>query len=77
MSIFDDVIPSLKTKTPAEGRELAIVMARKTVAAMQPDFKIRQTLRASYAEDSQLLIHASHVVATEFQTIAQANNFWK
>lgn len=77
MSAFNEVIPSLLTKTPAEGRELAILVARKTIAAMQPDSDIRQRLRASYAEDADVLIHAGHVVATEFQTIALANNFWK
>lgn len=77
MSIFEAVIPTLVTKTPAEGRELAIKLARKTIAAMQPDETERKKLRPAYAEDAGLLIEAGHVVAVEFQTIAQANNYWR
>ncbi|WP_394201366.1 hexameric tyrosine-coordinated heme protein [Shewanella waksmanii] len=77
MSGFNEVMPSLITATPAQGRELAIVIARKTIATMQPDSDVRQRLRPAYAENVEILIHAGQVVATEFQTIALANNFWK
>ncbi|MGI9568293.1 MAG: hexameric tyrosine-coordinated heme protein [Desulfobulbia bacterium] len=77
MSIYDEVLPTLITKTPAEGRELAILIARKTIAAIQPDAEVRQKLRPDYAEDSAKLMQAGHAVAVEFQTIAAANNYWR
>lgn len=77
MSVFDDLIPTLTTETPAQGRELAIMMARKTIAAIQPDPEIRSGLRGDYAEDTAGLMQAGHIVAIEFQTIAAANNYWR
>ena len=65
------------TKTPQEGRELAIKMARKTIGAIQGDPEIRKKLRPNYANDTAQLIASAQVVATEFQTIAMANNYWK
>ncbi len=70
-------LESLITKTPQEGRALAIMMARKTIGAIQTDPEKRKQLRPEYAEDTVQLITAAQVVAIEFQTIAQANNFWK
>jgi hypothetical protein len=72
MSIFNEIIPSLKTATPAEGRELAIKLARKTIAAIQPSPEIRP----QYDSSPGLLMQAGHIVAIEFQTIAVANNYW-
>ncbi len=69
-------LTSLITKTPQEGRELAIKMARKSIAAIQTDPEVRKKLRADYAEDTVQLIASANVIAIEFQTIAQANNFW-
>lgn len=77
MSIYDEVLPSLITETPAEGRELAISIARKTIAAIQPDENMRSKLRPDYAEDSAKLMQAGQIVAIEFQTIAAANNYWR
>ncbi|MEO0494757.1 MAG: hexameric tyrosine-coordinated heme protein [Actinomycetota bacterium] len=77
MSVFDDVIPSLITDTPAQGRELAMMMARKTIAAMQPDAEVRGDLRPAYAEDATVLLQAGHIVAVEFATIAAANDYWR
>ncbi len=77
MSLFDDLIPTLITETPAQGRELAIMLARKTIATIQPDADIRSSLRADYDSDTAKLMQAGQIVAIEFQTIAQANNFWK
>lgn len=74
---FTELIPSLLTETPAEGRELAIMLARKTIAAMQSDPNVRAAQRPVYAENAGLLISAGHVVAVEFQTIAAANNYWR
>lgn len=68
---------SLITETPEEGRELAILLARKTVAAVQPDGDVRQTLRPGYATDADSLTWATHVVAIEFATVAAANNYWR
>lgn len=70
-------LETLQTTTPQEGRELAMKLARKSIAAIQPDGEIRKGLRKDYAEDTAQLIASSQVIATEFQTIAMANNFWK
>lgn len=70
-------LESLITKTPQEGRELAIKMARKSVAAIQTDPEVRKQLRGDYATDTAQLIASANVVAIEFQTIAQANNYWR
>lgn len=70
-------LKSLITETPQEGRELAITMARKSIAAIQTDPEIRKKLRANYASDTAQLIASAQIIALEFQTIAQANNYWK
>lgn len=70
-------LESLITNTPQEGRELAIKMSRKSIAAIQTDPEIRKSLRKDYAEDTKQLIASANVIAIEFQTIAAANNYWK
>ena len=70
-------LPSLITKTPQEGRELAIKMARKSIAAIQTDPEVRKKLRDDYANDTKQLIASANVVALEFQTVAVANNYRK
>lgn len=70
-------LESLITETPQEGRELAIKMARKTIGAIQKDPEVKKRLRKDYAEDPQQLILSAQVVATEFQTVAEANNYWR
>src|SRR5690554_6554327 len=70
-------LESLITETPQEGRELALKMARKTIAAIQTDPAVRTKLRDDYAQDTRQLISSAEVVAIEFQTIAQANNYWR
>jgi len=70
-------LESLITDTPQEGRELAIKMARKSIAAVQTDPEVRKSLRKDYAEDTAQLINIVSVIALEFQTIAAANNYWK
>lgn len=77
MGNTDIWLESLLTKTPQEGRQLAMTMARKTIAAIQTDPEKRKQLRPDYADDTVQLISSAHVVATEFQTIAQANNYWR
>ncbi|EMQ95232.1 MAG: hypothetical protein CMP05_01660 [Xanthomarina sp.] len=68
---------SLITKTPEEGRQLAVKMARLIIKVTQPDAEIREKLRPEYAEDAGLLIAVGQTVATEFATIAAANNYWR
>lgn len=70
-------LDTLISSTPQAGRELAILMARKTIAAIQTDAEKSKQLRQQYAEDTAQLISSAQVVATEFQTIALANNYWK
>jgi len=77
MSLFADLIPTLQTDTPAEGRELAIMLARKTIATIQPDPAVRSALRPDYEADSSKLMEAGHIVAVEFATIAAAYDYWR
>lgn len=70
-------IISLKTNTPQEGFELAIKLSQKGVEYTQPSAEIREKLRPKYSRDADSLIAASHVIATNFQTVAAANNYWK
>ena len=77
MSLFDDLIPTLITDTPAQGRELAIMIARKTIASIQPDADVRSALRPDYADDASKLMEAGHIVAVEFATVAAANDYWR
>lgn len=72
-----DWITSLQTDTPQQGFELAITLARKGVAYTQPSAEIRNQLRDAYANNAESLTQASQVIATHYQTIAAANNYWK
>jgi hypothetical protein len=67
----------LVTATPEEGRELAIKLARSSIKATQPDAEVRAKLRPAYAENATDLIAVAQVVATEFATIAAANQYWR
>lgn len=68
---------TLITKTPEEGRELAMTMARHTIHNIQPDLDILKAGRPDYSANPDSLTAAAQVVAIEFQTIAAANNYWK
>lgn len=68
---------SLVTKTPEEGRALAITLARHSIHAMQHEIEALKSGRPKYANDPAELIAASQVIATEFSTIAAANNYWR
>jgi Hexameric tyrosine-coordinated heme protein (HTHP) len=68
---------TLITKTPEEGRALAIMLARHSVHAMQGELETLQKGRSQYASDAAGLIAASHVIAVEFATIAAANQYWR
>ena len=70
-------LPTLITTTPEEGFDLAILLSRMGVKKTQPDDAARLRLRAIYENDASILTEASHVIATHYQTIAAANNYWR
>lgn len=73
----DTWLTSLITPTPQEGFELAITLSRRGVKYTQPDPEVLHRLRPEYANDADALTAASHVIATNFQTVAAANNYWR
>ena len=73
----DPWLATLITETPQDGYDLAVKLARVAVKMTQPDAEIRTQLRADYEGDFGALIAASEVVATHFQTVAAANNYWR
>ncbi|MFA3918402.1 hexameric tyrosine-coordinated heme protein [Ruegeria hyattellae] len=70
-------LPSLQTETPEEGFDLAIKLSRMAVKKTQPDDAARARMRPDYANNADSLTMASHVVAANFQTVAQANDYWR
>ena len=52
-------------------------MSRLIIKATQPDEAARNRMRDIYANDAAMLISVGQVVATEFATIAAANNYWR
>ncbi|KAA0912011.1 peroxidase [Pusillimonas sp. ANT_WB101] len=70
-------LATLITETPEAGFALAVKLSQKGVATTQTDPAVRKALRPSYAHDANSLIAVSHVVATHFQTIAAANEYWR
>ncbi len=68
---------SLITATPEEGRQLSVKMARLIIKLTQPAEEKRKHLRDVYGNDAMMLIAVGQTVATEFATIAAANNYWK
>ncbi|MGY4385043.1 hypothetical protein ACVWYN_002079 [Pedobacter sp. UYP24] len=68
---------TLITPTPEEGRMLAVKMSRLIIKITQPDAEMREKLRPIYASDAAMLIAIGQTVATEFATIAAANNYWR
>ena len=77
MSAGDDYVPSLITDTPLEGRQLAITLVRKTIGSIQRDGDAKRRVREKYEEDPALLMRAAELVAVEFRTIAEANDYWR
>lgn len=73
----ENYLPTLITATPMDGRVLAIQLARKSIVAIQTDPEARKKLRPDYVNDVAQLIASAQVIAIEFQTIAQANNYWR
>lgn len=70
-------LPTLITKTPEEGYELAVKLSRVAIKMTQPDAAIREKLRPEYAENFEALISSSQIVATHFATVAAANGYWR
>tara|TARA_R110000850_G_scaffold22172_14_gene64718 strand:- start:575 stop:808 length:234 start_codon:yes stop_codon:yes gene_type:complete len=70
-------LPTLITKTPEEGYELAVKLSRVAIKMTQPDAAIREKLRPEYAKNSDALIASSQIVATHFATVAAANGYWR
>lgn len=70
-------LPTLITKTPEDGYNLAVKLSRMAIKLTQPDADVRDRLRPAYAEDADALILVSQVIATHFATVAQANDHWK
>ncbi|MCM3745177.1 hexameric tyrosine-coordinated heme protein [Sporosarcina luteola] len=70
-------LQTLLTQTPEEGYALAVKLAQKGVGVTQPSEEIRKMLRPVYSRDADSLIAVSQVIATHFQTVAAANNYWR
>lgn len=73
----DQWLPTLITATPQEGFELAITLSRRGVKYTQPDPEVLHKLRPDYANNADSLTAVSQVIATNFQTVAAANNYWR
>ena len=73
----DQWLTRLLTDDPQTGYELAIKLSRMGVKYTQPSDDVRKKLRPIYEQDADSLIASSQVIATNFQTVAQANNFWQ
>ena len=76
-TLSDIWLTSLRTETLQAGWELAIKRSRMSVKATQPHDEIRGKLRAAYDQDTAQLIAASQVIATNVQTVAAANKWWR
>ena len=72
-----DYMPSLITKTPLEGRNLAILIVRKTIGTIQRDGAVKHAVRDVYAKDPEMLMRSVELVNKEFAIIAVANNYWR
>lgn len=70
-------LPTLITASPEEGFMLAMKLSRKVIGLTQPDAEVRTKLRPDYSENADSLIATSQVVATNFQTVAAANDYWR
>jgi len=73
----DQWLSSLVTENAQQGFELAIKLSRMGVKYTQPSDETRKKLRPVYEENADSLIASSQVVATNFQTVAAANNYWR
>jgi len=76
-NVMGPSVPSLITTTPEEGFALAVKLSQKGVVFTQQEASVRKGLRDQYANDPNSLIAVSHVIAVHFQTIAEANDYWR
>ena len=74
---MDKWLTSLQTSDPQSGFELAIKLSRMAVGYTQSNMEKLEDGRSQYEDDAGFLIAASQVIATNFQTVAAANNYWK
>ncbi|WP_204076396.1 hexameric tyrosine-coordinated heme protein [Planotetraspora phitsanulokensis] len=74
-----ELIPgnSLITASPEDGRALAVLIARNTIHAIQPDVEVLRRNRGEDAADPDGRAVAAHMISIEFATIAAANNYWR
>ena len=70
-------LPSFLAEPPEDGYALAIKLSRMAVKMTQPDDAARGKMRSDCADSADSLTMASHVIATNFQTVAAANNSWR
>jgi hypothetical protein len=68
---------ALKTKTPQEGYDLAVKVARVAIKMTQPGAEARGKLSPVYAESADALIASSQVVATHFATVTATDDYWR
>ncbi|HLR77050.1 MAG TPA: hexameric tyrosine-coordinated heme protein [Balneolaceae bacterium] len=74
---MENWLNSLQTDSPQEGFELAIKLARMGVKYTQSDMEVLKAGREEYGDNAEFLINASQVVATHYQTVAEANHYWQ
>jgi hypothetical protein len=70
-------LPTLQTPNAQAGYELAVKLGRLAIKLTQPSAEVRDQLRPDYDHNSAQLIAVAQVVATNFQTIAAANDYWR
>src|SRR5262245_20487023 len=72
-------LPTLNTNSPQEGFELAVKLSRLAMMVAQSSDVDGQGIRIRPIEqdDAPQVIQAAHVIALNFQTIAQANDWWR
>jgi hexameric tyrosine-coordinated heme protein (HTHP) len=75
---MDDIwLPSLETRSPQEGIELAVKLSRLGMMLSQSSNDMRKESRAAQKSSRAQCIAAAHVIALNFQTIAAANDWWR
>jgi hypothetical protein len=74
---MEPLTSSLKTGTPEQGLDLAARISWEIVKMVQPSQEIRDRLLAIYEDDADSILTACQVIATNFQTVAAANDYWR
>lgn len=70
-------LSSLITNTPQEWYELAIELSRRGVKYTWPDIEVLNKFKSEHGDNTDSITAASQVIATNFQTVAAANNYRK